>query len=259
MPLREVACCRWHPVGLCWRPLAEGTARSRRSCTQSRIDRRLFSEQPHARASTHLHPLPTGSLPPQAHATQMQRMQAAHMAFQSSEMRGRPSICIRRRQACSRRPELMQRMQASLAAKHSSEKRGRLSFCIRRRQARRRPSSCSACKQLSLPCIAAKCAGVIPSASAADRLAAAPSSCSACKELAWPFIAAMCAGVLAFASTAMAKAREQTHCPGKRMRANANACVRPLHPPHTPDREDRRHFLEMQHCVQDPAHPPWVP
>ena len=68
----------------------------------------------------------------------MQRMQAAHVSFQSSGMRGRPSMCIHRRQA-GRRPEHMQRMQAAHVAVRNSEMRGRLSFCISRRQAGRRP------------------------------------------------------------------------------------------------------------------------
>ena len=59
----------------------------------------------------------------------MQRMQAAHVAFQSSDMRGHMSICFRRRQA-GRRPKLMQRMQIALVAKLSSEVRGRPSTCI---------------------------------------------------------------------------------------------------------------------------------
>jgi len=52
------------------------------------------------------------------------------VAFQSSDMRGRPSICIRCRQA-GRRPELMQRTQAVHVPFHSSEMRGRPSIFIR--------------------------------------------------------------------------------------------------------------------------------
>eukprot|EP00900_Chrysochromulina_parva_P008239 jgi/Chrpa1/17416/Chrysochromulina_OHIO_Genome00019701-RA len=68
----------------------------------------------------------------------MQHTQAALVAFQSSDMRGRPSICIRCRQA-GRGPELMQRTQAAHVPFHSSEMRGRHFMCTHRRQAGRRP------------------------------------------------------------------------------------------------------------------------
>jgi hypothetical protein len=70
----------------------------------------------------------------------MQRMQAALVASHSSEMRGRPSLCICCRQA-GHCPELMQHTQAALVASHCSEMRGRPSLCIHRHEVAKRKTA----------------------------------------------------------------------------------------------------------------------